>query len=370
MTKSSFWQTINQYWENINNDSLLELESKARFEFNKTLLKDVLKIHQSEKENALEGIIKDIDTRALTGRINGSYSYKDLYFLDESCDYYFIGDIHSDAFILEHLLDTIGFFEKIENNHPFKVIFLGDYVDRGKNHLKTLNILLLLKKYFPENIYLLMGNHDIGKIDNGEVTLYLKKVEDDMDYFYIYLNHLHKHHKDFDDELLELYLEFMNTLNVAAFVLSEHGVIKAVHGGIPRPENDLYHYISDYAQLTDDTVDYEYYRIRDCILWSDPSIQDKKETIKGKRFKFYEDQLINYLKHLNIDLIIRGHQAVEMGHLPLFDKIHTIFSSGYIMENDNNINVDTAYDFISPKLLYLDNKKGLPLEVLDIKLSN
>ncbi|MCH4887148.1 serine/threonine protein phosphatase [Acidaminobacter sp. JC074] len=370
MTKSSFWKLINTYWKDMNNDLLLESDSKERFDFNKSLLKDVLKIHQSEKENGLENIIKDIDTKSLRGKISGCYSYKDLYFLDDNCDYYFVGDIHSDAFILEHLLDSIEFFEKVDKKLPFKVVFLGDYVDRGKNHLKTLNILLLLKKHFPENIYLLMGNHDIGKIENGEVTLYLKKVEEDMDYFYIYLNHLHQNHKDFDDELLDLYMTFMNTLNVAAFILTDKVTIKAVHGGIPRPLDDQFFYISDYGQLTDLTLDHEETRIRDCILWSDPSIQDKKTPHTGKRFKFYEDQLINYLKHMNIDLVVRGHQAIEMGHLPLFDKIHTIFSSGYVNKGDENINTDTAYDFIPPKVLHLDVKKGLPLKVLDIKLNN
>lgn len=370
-SKKDFFNIIQRYWKDIdNNNDLLTADGKELFQYNNDLLKKVIDIHNTEKEHGLEDIIHDINTRGLKGKISGSYSYKDLYFIDETCDYYFVGDLHSDAFIMEHILDTIDFFDRIKRQEPFKIVFLGDYVDRGKNHLKIIHILLMLKYYFPENIYLLMGNHDIGHIENGEVTLYLKKVEEDMDYFYIYMNHLHQNHPDFTDEHLENYMTFMNTLNVAAFIITEKTVIKAVHGGIPRPYEDGFEYLTNYGQLTDDTLDHESHRIRDCILWSDPSIQKNKATINKKRFKFYENQLQNYLSHMNIDIIIRGHQAIEEGHLELFDKIHTIFSSGALLRESENINTDTAYDFIPPKILKYDIKKGLPLEVLDIKLSN
>ncbi len=369
MNKATFKNHIDTYWSDIkNNDDLLQAEAKELFAYNKMLLEEVIKLHQREKEHGLENIIKDINTKSLYKKVNGTYSYHDLYFCDEDHDYYFIGDIHSDAFVLEHLLDTCEFFEKVEAGLPFKLVFLGDYVDRGKHHFKTVQIILMLKYYFPENILLLMGNHDIGKIENGEVTLYLKKVEEDMDYFYIYMNHLHQNHPDFTDELLDLYMVFMNTLNVAAFIITKEAAIKAVHGGIPRPLDDGFDYLRTYNQLTDDTTDHESHRVRDCLLWSDPSIQENKKTIPGKRFKFYENQLINYLDHLNIDIIVRGHQAVEEGHLHLFDKIHTIFSSGKILKDGENINVDTAYDFIPPKMLHYNHQTGLPLNVLDIKL--
>jgi len=367
MNRTEFWKTVHHLWQGIdNNEQLTNTCAKDLVIYNKDLLKQVIEIHKTETDHDFKDVIEEMKVRKYLNHLNGTYSHYDLYFCDEDHDYYFIGDIHSDAFILEYILEKTDFFKKVEENIPFKLVFLGDYVDRGKHHLKTLQILLMLKVYFPDNIILLMGNHDIGKIENGEVTLYLRKVEEDMDYFYIYLNHLLENHPDFDQEIVDLYQDFMNNLNVAAFIMTKKAMIKAVHGGIPRPQDETFDYLSDFRQLTDDSVDFEDHRIRDCILWSDPSIQHNQPTLPMKRFKFYENQLVNYLSHLDIDLIVRGHQAVEEGHLHLFDKIHTIFSSGKIEENGENINKDTAYDHIPPKILYYNHKKGLPLSILEL----
>jgi len=47
-------------------------------------------------------------------------------------------------------------------------VFLGNYIDRGKNSLEVICILLALKLKFPESIYLLRGAHEDKQVNQDE----------------------------------------------------------------------------------------------------------------------------------------------------------------------------------------------------------
>ena len=69
-----------------------------------------------------------------------------------------VGDIHGN---LESLVRCVSFF-KFEYNHDprTKILFLGDYVDRGRNSVECLETILELKLRYPYNVFLLRGNHE------------------------------------------------------------------------------------------------------------------------------------------------------------------------------------------------------------------
>ncbi|CAM9275724.1 unnamed protein product, partial [Pylaiella littoralis] len=216
------------------------------------------------------------------------------------------GDIHGQYHDLLRLFDYGG--HPPESNY----LFLGDYVDRGKRSLETICLLLCYKVKYPNNFFLLRGNHESASINK-------------MYGFYDECK------RRYSSKLWRTFTDCFNCLPIAATV---DGKIFCAHGGLSPELFDL-EQINRVSRPTDvpDTG------LLCDLLWSDPDrdIIGWGENDRGVSFTFGEDIAKDFLAAHDLDLICRAHQVVEDGY-EFFAKrrLVTIFSApNYCGEFDN-----------------------------------
>jgi len=217
-----------------------------------------------------------------------------------------VGDIHGQYY------DLLRLFEYGQFPPESNYLFLGDYVDRGKQSLESICLLLAYKLKYAENFFILRGNHECASINR----------------IYGFFDECKRR---YSMKLWKTFTDCFNCLPVAAIVDEK---IFCMHGGLS-PELKTFEQIRRIMRPTD---------VPDSgllcdLLWSDPDkdIPEWGENDRGVSYTFGAKVVSKFLRKHDLDLICRAHQVVEDGY-EFFAKrqLVTVFSApNYCGEFDN-----------------------------------
>jgi len=242
------------------------------------------------------------------------------------------GDTHGQFFDLLRLFETGGF--PPDGNY----IFLGDYVDRAKQSIETISLLLCYKIKYPEQFFLLRGNHECASLNRiygfydeckRRYSVKVRGCKERRQRAALCCS-VQRANPPYSSlrsspcsssrssslhpspppplQLWRIFADSFNCMPVAGVVEDK---IICMHGGIspdlerlgqileiPRPTD-----VPDEGLLCD-------------LLWADPdpTISGWGRNARGVSYTFGHDVVEEFLETHDLDLICRAHQVVEDGY--------------------------------------------------------
>ncbi|ODQ67608.1 phospho protein phosphatase PPZ [Nadsonia fulvescens var. elongata DSM 6958] len=217
-----------------------------------------------------------------------------------------VGDVHGQFGDVIRMFDLCGF--PPASNY----LFLGDYVDRGKQSLETILLLLCYKIKYPENFFLLRGNHECANVTR--VYGFYDECK-----------------RRCNIKTWKIFIDTFNTLPIAAIVAQK---IFCVHGGLSPSLGNMNEIRS--IQRPTDVPDYG---LLNDLLWSDPADTNNEweDNERGVSYCFNKVSINKFLAKFGFDLVCRAHMVVEDGYEFFNDRsLVTVFSApNYCGEFDN-----------------------------------
>lgn len=195
-----------------------------------------------------------------------------------------VGNVHG------QFKDLLNIFKVCGNPCEKRFLFLGDYVDRGRQSLETITLLLLFKIRYPENITLLRGNHESSNVNS----------------IYGFYDECQKRVSIKAWRLLcqtFLYFPYSALINNKIFCL---------HGGLS-PNLKVISQINNIklpSEIPEEGIACD-------LVWSDPSNELSEDfgiNDRGVSFTFSSKYTKKFNQENGIDLIIRAHQVIEEGY--------------------------------------------------------
>ena len=257
-------------------------------------------------ERVVEVMLMERKTGLLGGRVKESFVELGL-----PKKLAIVGDLHGDLASLRNILAGIKFETFLEDPNN-KLVFLGDYVDRGVNSVGVIFIVTRLKMIFPNSVILMRGNH--------EAPIEFPFPSHDLPVEVVRRYGYEKGKMIYNGKILP----FFSLLTLATMI---EGALFMVHGGVPTEnlDNNFREAIStaDHTFLSNS--------IMEEILWNDPRTDIRSEEAWeysrrgiGKHFGVKISR--RWLEISGTKVIVRGHEPCQGYRIDHGGSVMTLFS--------------------------------------------
>lgn len=219
------------------------------------------------------------------------------------------GDIHGQFSDLIHFLEMTGL------PPGNKLLFMGDYVDRGNNSVEVCALLFAMKLLFPDSVQLLRGNHECPEVNTnyGLLEECKSRFGKDSDMVFKHIN------------------EVLCCLPLAAIINKK---IFCVHGGISPLMKSITEIekINRFGTIPDTGLLCD-------LMWSDPANTTDNWGMNGRGISctYNHNAVMEFLRYNKLQLICRAHQLVSDGYKFFANnKLVTVFSAPNYCGNCGN----------------------------------
>lgn len=277
--------------------------------------------------HTIDSTIRILQSERETGHIAGGKTICGLTKLEIPKNLVIVGDLHGDMRALKQILEEID-FEKFLSNYNNKMIFLGDYVDRGSRSIELLQYVCHLKHTYSDSIILMRGNH--------ESPIEFPFTSHDLP------ARLQEHFGEGWDQIYKKILEMFQLFTLVAIINNK---LFLVHGGpFTMLDSNYEEFVSTAAQK------YGYNDVLKELLWNDP--RPLKEDTP------FENSRRHFGKHFGMEIskkcletsktcaMVRSHEPCHVYRIDHNNMVMTIFSCG-----ESYPNFEPGYLFLTGKQL-------------------
>jgi protein phosphatase len=231
-----------------------------------------------------------------------------------------IGDLHGD---LDSLMQILKQREVLNAD---RIIFLGDYGDRGDESVAIYYVVLSLKLSadIGERVVLLRGNHE------GPPDMLFRPHE--LPYLFV---------QRFGEQGKELYRATKGLWSYLPYAVLVTGRYMMVHGGVPCGLSSLDEIAHAHETHPETSTLKE-------LLWNDP-IEGNGcfESVRGAGLLFGKNVTSAFLKMAGVKTVIRSHEQCEGVEVRHDGKVLTVFSR----KGAPYYNTKAAYLFLDERML-------------------